>query len=343
MNDGPRRYSTASLLFLTAATNRSGTNFLFDLLLLHPMLAAPEWLEEDFLALHATALTSYVTTLDQHWGEGETRGLVQRPDGAHLALARKLGEAIAEWGWDQVGESRIPAFSGAGQTSGRSSPAEAKFLLLKTPRIPDVEVASQIFPEARFVMIVRDPRAVAFSGARSFGGTSARWARQWQDAMTRYGVTYTGTSVDDRVISTRYEDLVRDPVGSVGDLLSALNLPADLYPFDLIEHLPVRGSSDLRGGSNEVHWRPQPRTAAFKPLSRSEQLGPWERAKIETVAREGLETWGYSQRRQQYSWRSYLVRLEWSIESRVRRSTTLLTAATQRMLRQALAWVAARR
>lgn len=106
---------------------------------------------------------------------------------------------------------------------------------------------AEAFPRARFISMIRDGRAVAYSLARVdwwpdnfvwwYGGTPARWqaqggdpwelcARHWVEELNQIE-----TSLDrlgpDRVLRIRYEEIVSDPVAIVQAASRFVGLPDD--------------------------------------------------------------------------------------------------------------------
>ncbi len=98
----------------------------------------------------------------------------------------------------------------------------------KTPAYqPHIEEPAEIWPEARFVVLVRDGRDVALSVMRVPFGANNAWAaaRSWKHAV-RLGREaerrYPG-----RVLTLRYEDLVGDPETHVALVCAFLALDYD--------------------------------------------------------------------------------------------------------------------
>ena len=130
-------------------------------------------------------------------------------------------------------------------------PAPDKRLVLKSPlHTARVPILLELFPDARFVHIVRDPREV-------YPSTRRLWRRLAEDeglqiprpaafedfVLENYVQMYRSYEHDarlippDRLCEIRYEQLVRDPLGTVRRLYQQLqlgdpdNLPAALAEF----------------------------------------------------------------------------------------------------------------
>ncbi len=95
----------------------------------------------------------------------------------------------------------------------------------KTPRlVRHMDLLLEHFPEARFIHVVRDPRAVTSSLIRSDVHRSNAWygARRWRMDVT------AGLSFEDehsrRVLRVHYEQLVRDTGSTLRNLVDFLEL-----------------------------------------------------------------------------------------------------------------------
>ncbi|MPZ68748.1 MAG: hypothetical protein GEU71_04375 [Actinobacteria bacterium] len=98
----------------------------------------------------------------------------------------------------------------------------------KTPRyVLDIPLLARLWPEARFIHLVRDGRNVALSYADvPFGPkTVSKAARLWAKRV-RAGVE-AGAALGDRYIEIRYEDFVTDPEAQARLLCSFLGLEYD--------------------------------------------------------------------------------------------------------------------
>lgn len=99
----------------------------------------------------------------------------------------------------------------------------------KTPiYVLSIPLLSTLFPDARFVHVIRDGRDVALSYLAVPWGPSSVWAaaRKWRrDVSTgrRYGEALPA----DRYHEVRYTDIVEDPERSLREICGFANLPFD--------------------------------------------------------------------------------------------------------------------
>lgn len=230
-------------------TGRCGSSVLYELLTRHPRLA---WLT------HVTARFPDSPTVN--------RGLMRCLDFPLLSplLLRWLKPSEAYRFWDL----RFPGFSepcrdlvSEDVTAGARRALRAAFeatltssrnrLLLKVTGWPRLGFIQEVFPEARFVHIYRDGRAVASSLLsrpwwRGWGGTARwRWGElppEYQEKWERFGRSYVvlagiqwellmaaveraRTRVDsERLLELSYEDLCSDHRSTVASILDFAQL-----------------------------------------------------------------------------------------------------------------------
>jgi LPS sulfotransferase NodH len=189
-------------------------------------------------------------------------------------------------------------------------------LVEKNPKhVIRIPFLNAVFPDARFLHIVRDGRDVTAS--LMFRNRGERWghletpgwrellarfptqnhircAHQWRDAMAiaRHDVVALGLKPD-RYLEVRYEDLVRDPKPVIARVLALLGLP-DAAEVDAF--LPR--IQDETAGS--YHAKKQVRHYVEDHSRRvgrhEENFTPEELAEVEVVCRDMLRELGYSKR-----------------------------------------------
>lgn len=264
--DGNNRKSRSRPpVFVLGITGRSGTNYLRDLIALHPdcqKVRAPIW--EDFFLDEARPLVEFSESVRRRW---------------------------KRWDHDGIG-AELLSYLGLGLLTFLSEGVEGR-LVTKTPSVRNLDHFFDLFPEAYLVVIVRDPRSVAYSASASFGADYEGWARDWARAAATIA-SFQGKHHDhrDRFTVVRYEDLITLGRPAIEELLRFLELPESVYPFDEAVSLPPRGSSYL-AAQGEMHWLPTNEIEDFHPLRRWED---WPRDKIDRIqwlTSPHLEHFGY--------------------------------------------------
>lgn len=160
----------------------------------------------------------------------------------------------------------------------------------KTPRfVRHTGLLREHFPAARFVHVVRDPRAVALSFMRSplHRSNPLYAARRWRrDAGAGRQLTDTHP---ERAIETRYEDLVAEPRETLARVCAFLGL--DFDERTLAYHRDA--ADELRPSHRAIHARlaapPDPaRIHAWR-----DTLTPGQIRTIETIAGPLMDRFGY--------------------------------------------------
>lgn len=213
--------SVAENLFFIVGCGRSGTSLLQSMLGNHPDLAIPA--ETGFYPLVYEKQRRYLGEL------GDEKSMRQALDIAckfwrisELALDPDLVRHLSSCAppsWETVFIALMSAFAAQNSVAriGEKSPHHVRYLGL----------LGQRFPKARFVHMVRDPRAVAASFAKVQAQFGRRYVadvcRQWRDAIKahRQHAELLGSS---RYKVVRYEELVRDPETVLRDLCAFLSL-----------------------------------------------------------------------------------------------------------------------
>ena len=173
----------------------------------------------------------------------------------------------------------------------RSAPDGARYFLDKTPRYalfaPDLV---RTFPQARFILLWRDPLAIVQSMNESFFGGA--WGLHHHEVdlyRGLEGLVAAQRQLGSRAHVLRYEDLVQDPEGSLAALFGWLGLdPAgvDAAPVTLRGRMgdPRRHGDDGRVRVRSRDWRETPLTA---PRRR------WLRRYLDWIGAERLALMGH--------------------------------------------------
>lgn len=255
--------------FILGIHQRSGTNFLSDLLALHPRCTRPKFLHEDFFCFAAPHLARFVETLHENWDgwreaySGETMGLI-------------LGQCLC----------------GILQ---REAEEPGKLLVSKTPRADNIAHFPWLFPEHPLLVLVRDGRAVVESSVKSFKWTYKEAMTRWATGAQRileFHRDHRRTKVPYLII--RYEDLVLDLEQQLCRILAFLKLPEREYDFAAAKELPVRGSSELVIQGEQLHWEAMPKRETFNPLARGQDWSSMTDIQFQALAGGYQRLFGYS-------------------------------------------------
>lgn len=206
--------------FFIVASARSGTTFLRLTLNAHPDIAVPpesRFITELYQGEDEVETDRFVTSLGNHkrfqaWGlsidevREEIGGRVRMPYAEAIACAYRayaLKEGKTRWGD-------------------------------KTPRyVEHIPLLVKLFPDARFVHLVRDGRNVALSyshvdfGPKTVAKAAELWARRVSAGIRDGRALPAG-----RYIEIRNEDLRDDPEGEVKDVCDFLGVGFDAAMFD---------------------------------------------------------------------------------------------------------------
>ncbi len=259
----------ADPIFIHGILPRSGTNFLWDLLLLHPdCCRGREPVNEDLFldqSDHLVAFSDAVRAIwDPRWG---TFG----PDLPERLLAG-IGEGLISFLW-----------------SDRS-----RRLVTKSPSVRNLDRFFSFFPQAHLLILVRDGRSVVQSAIDTFGWSFDRASRGWAEgARTIRRFQQAESARADRWRIIRYEDLVDDSERQLRTIFEFVGLDAARYDFEAAHNLPVRGSSAFGREKGGVHWATVPKNEKFAPKERWRSWPPSRLERFHWIAGRELADFGY--------------------------------------------------
>jgi protein-tyrosine sulfotransferase len=260
--------SSTDPIFILGISQRSGTNFLFDLLRLHPDCGAPSIKWEDFLVDKSDLLVRYVSAVFPGWRR------------------RGTDPKVEDLLYEQLGNGLIAVLT---------SRITAKRLVTKTPSVRNLNYFFKLFPRAYLLILVRDGRAVVESAVRTFGDSYETAMRKWArgaDTILRFRQGADGLHANYLVV--RYEDLWNKPEEELRRIFPVVGLDPGKYDFNAAINLPVRGSSTFHGKEEQrYHWMPVEKTADFDPLGRANNWSRSTHERFDWIAGEKLSSLGY--------------------------------------------------
>lgn len=251
---------------------RSGTKLLRDLTNRHPEVHIPE------------VETELVPWLARRYGEALDLGSPRR----RAAFARDVRESAfglrcARRGLAVLTEAELaavdprswPAVFEAVCRASEGAP-RARVWGDKSPGYTErVALLARLFPAARFVHIVRDPRAVALSVRTAWGKDPVRNAEKWVRAVAAVDAAALGG----RLLELRFEDLTADPEPVMRAVAAHLDLDFDPAMLRL-ERPAERGGTTRLDASAARKW--------------SERLPAAEVRRVEEIAWSLLARFGYA-------------------------------------------------
>ena len=144
------------ICFILGISQRSGTNFLYRILNLHPHCAGPGPIWEDCFLLHADALSAFADGMYDQWDS--SWGVEDKLGGSPILL-QCLGEALE----NVLRKQLYPRDKRITESQGINKSEEIKVLLTKTPSAVGIDRFWDLFPDAKLILLVRDGRAVVES------------------------------------------------------------------------------------------------------------------------------------------------------------------------------------
>jgi len=152
----------------------------------------------------------------------------------------------------------------------------------KTPvYMGEVPLLARLFPHARFVHIVRDPRDCVLSTQQAWGNAPLRTAQEWAD-RTRACRTAGLALGASRFLELRYEDLVTDVGRELDRVFGFLGVPV---PADAGKLFRVpENLGDARGATEVV---------AANAQKWKQRMEPGLRRDVEAITGDLLDAYGY--------------------------------------------------
>jgi len=285
MNDISCKDTSGERVMFLVGAGRSGTTLLYKLLCLHPGLAYLSNYDNRFPWLFPGFMTRMVANrtgakLNAWFSQGGSAYFIKRPLVKRLFPTPVEGESVYE-------SCGMPLFPSDGyQPDERTIKClcmrfdrvrramKADIILSKRTannrRLPQLK---SIFPNARYVHLIRDGREVAHSLSRVEwwdqhvlwwdGRTAAELEKTGEDRLAicaknwvyEMKELYSGLSAIDptRVFEVRYEQMLANPVKQLESILDYLGLPLTSAYQRAIESLQLAG----RPGAWSSAWTPE--------------------------------------------------------------------------------------
>jgi hypothetical protein len=244
---------------------RSGTTLLRTMLNSHPELAIPH--ETRILIDGYRRRTQWGDLSDPENRRRVARWVVERKVSRHRQLTEDADELVERM---VAAEPTIGSVLGAGFRLYAERHGKARWGEKRPSVVLNLDAVFAMFPDAQYVNVVRDPRAVVASirkvgrthgwGAHGIPGGTDTWERS-----VRAADRWRRRLPADRFTELRYEDVVADPAAELGRLVAFLGLD----PAGLDAMLRHHETADI--DNRTLH------ALVSKPVT-TERLRSWEKA-----------------------------------------------------------------
>ena len=285
--------NSSSPIFIAGIMTRSGTNFLYNLLCLHPLcrgITLRGVMPEDHLLACSNLLERYTKNVASHWSRhGRHHEKYPDTEQAGLELQNQLRTAL--------GDGLIAFLDHLNPQEGDAP------LITKTPNVKNLSYFFKFFPSARLIILIRDGRDVTESNVRSFGAdydfTMHRWVEAAQTIID-FDQEHKNSAYKNQYTIVRYEDLVDDFISTMKQLFDFLEIDAAVYDFEKAQTLPVFGSSEnfnkaKHGNSIDrpSGWKVVEKKEGFQPKARWKDWPRRRQSRFRWIASEQMGLLGY--------------------------------------------------
>lgn len=289
-------------IFVLGILQRSGTNYLNNLLLLHPDMQSPGMVWEDFYLAQAEHLSNYAEATQKRWGNVWTK-TVSSALGQGALLAH-LGQGIVS-----LMENQYAALV---ETGKFSPPAQTPIrLVTATPSVNNLHLFFELFPQGAPIIIVRDGPALVESGVRSFGWDYDEAMYLWAERARDILAFCRAPEHQGKFFLVQYRDLYTRNRQTMTQLLNFLGLDPSRYDFDAAENLKVMGSSEVAAKEGALHWKEVKKPHDFNPLTRAHGWGLRLKCRFAWMGGKEMRAFGYTLEDQPRRpiWNSFMDRL----------------------------------
>ncbi|HYG88103.1 MAG TPA: sulfotransferase [Azospirillum sp.] len=258
-------------IFVHGVLPRSGTNYLADMLELHPdVFAYPGRIWEFPLLRVADACTA---------AQAEFTYAFHR-------------NAEVMTPWDML------AYVASGWLAAMQAEAGVRRILLKSPHVQNIGLFRHLFPDDILLLCLRDGRDVIQSSLRTFkrwplGKSFRQMATEWRhgtDAILSFQPGGPNATPNAHVVY--YEELVCNPAAAMRRVIGHARLDPEVYDFARLASLPVRGSSAV-ATQGEARWQPHEKPRDFAPVGRWKAWPPHRLSRFQALAGDALRRAGY--------------------------------------------------
>jgi len=257
-------------IYIIGQTGRTGTNFLFKLLLEHKKIVKSEHPGEDRLLMNIDKIDKYLENTTGEWNE-IWKGMDK------VKFNTKLNKEF---------QNCFSRFLGVDDSSSD------KYILTKSPSTKGIKHFHKYFPDFKPIILIRDGRNVTESLVQSFNSTYSNAMKTWAKSGQRI-LAELSNGNSDRFLLIRYEELQQNTKQEIRKILSYLNLEEQDYNFSGLEQLPVTGSSQSSSEKGKVDWGKSLDKKVFNPNERFKNWSIVTKLKYNSICGKTAKQLGY--------------------------------------------------
>lgn len=169
-----------------------------------------------------------------------------------------------------------------------------KRILLKQPSVKNLSYFPVLFPRQNLIVLVRDGRDVVASKINTWPNIDFETAcHTWNSGAEEILSCERVFREKDFYTRVHFESLVRDTRSTIESLLDRIKLPRNIYPFENLPKLPVRGSSET-AKEGHPHWNPVVASTKFSPIARWANWTDRRKRCFAKIAGESMKLLGYT-------------------------------------------------
>ena len=254
-------------IFIIGIMQRSGTNYLHDLLNLHPDCdtVVKDGIWEDYFLYNIDYIRNFTQNVTKNWEPNKKNLYIN-----HLS--------------DIIGYSILRFLK---------THTKKKRIITKTPGVKNIEDYFNYFQDSYLIIIVRDGRSVSESIVKGFKWRYETAFRYWAESANEiFRFIKNNSKMKDRYIIVKYEEIF-DNREEIKRVLEFLNLNIDSYDFDRAINLPLKGSSFVKGERSRVNWEEVVKPKNFNPIDRWKNWDESLHKRFNYIAGKFLLDFGY--------------------------------------------------
>ncbi|MGD9209477.1 MAG: sulfotransferase [Desulfobacteraceae bacterium] len=250
-----------SAIILHGVMRRSGTNFIGELLGLHP----------DFCSYPGKVWEAPLLSASSHLIEAQE---------TFLNGFQRNREHFSQTDF-------LPLFGSAFIAYLHSYVPQGKRTLIKVPGVEQIWNFSNVFPNEKLIILQRDGRDIVASTINSwpeydFTEMCMKWKKSQELILKLKEEPKTSACC-----FVKFEDAVSDSKTFIKRLFSQLEIDDTSYPYDQVDQLPIKGSSQIKV-EGKMTWKPVEKPKTFNPIGRWRKWTDQQKTTFKEICGETL-------------------------------------------------------